>query len=43
MSPLLRDFSLHIKEECEFLLKATAGKTYHDVFEDAILKLCKLS
>ncbi len=38
MSPSLRDFLLHIKEECEFLLKATAGKTYPDVFEDETLK-----
>lgn len=34
----LRDFLQHIKEECEFLVKATAGKKYPDVFDDDTLK-----
>jgi len=38
MSRSLPEFLIHIKEECEFLLKATEGKTYSDVFEDDTLK-----
>jgi len=38
MYPSLRDFLQHIKEEREFLVNATKGKSYPDIFDDEILK-----